>query len=179
MALIQTVAPADAAGQVKQVYDFMTKNAGVIPLPLQMMSSSPTLLELMQQGLAYFFRHPNLGFKLLAHIRMLVARHCDYGYCVRFNAGVLQTFAGASDDHLAAVQADPDRADLDEKDKAMLLFVLKAVRTPEATGPEDIQHLHALGWSDGDILDATFHGADMVRHGLMFKALKMEDGEQR
>jgi alkylhydroperoxidase family enzyme len=174
MALIQTVPPAAADGQVKEVYDFMTRKAGVIPAPMRMMSASPTLLALMQQALAYFFRHTNLNFKLLAHIRLLVAHHCDYDYCVEFNADLLRTFAGASDDQLAAIKADATRADLDEKDTAMLLFVLKAIDTPEATDPADIARLQALGWSDTDILDATVHGADMVRHGIMFKALKMD-----
>jgi hypothetical protein len=56
----------------------------------------------------------------------------------------------------------------------MLLFVLKAIQTPEATGPTDIDRLHGLGWTDIDIIDATFHGADMVRHGIMFKAFQMD-----
>ena len=174
MALIRTVAPDEADGKVKEVYDFMMKKAGVIPKPMAMMSPSPTLLGMMQQGLAYFFQHPHLGFKLLAHIRMLVAYRSDYGYCTQFNGGILQMFAETSDAQLAAVKADPSRADLDEKDKAMLMFVLKAVQTPAAVTPADVDALHALGWTDGDIVDATFHGADMVRHGIMFKAFKMD-----
>lgn len=176
MALIRPVDPAAAEGKVKEVYDFMQKKAGVIPTPLAMMSPSPTLLGLMQQSLAHFFTHPNLGFKLLAHIRMLVAHASDYDYCTRFNAGVLQMFAKATDEQLAAVQADPSRAELDEKDKAMLLFVLKAVQSPGSTTEADIEALHRLGWTDGDIVDATFHGADMVRHGLMFQAFQMDKG---
>ena len=174
MALIRTVAPEEAAGKVKEVYDFMQKKAGMIPTPMAMMSPSPTLLGMMQQGLAYFFKHPTLGFKLLAHIRMLVAYHGQYDYCVQFNGGILQMFAETSDAQLAAVKADPSRADLDGKDKAMLLFVLKAVQTPAAVTAADVEALHALGWTDGDIVDATFHGADMVRHGIMFKAFKMD-----
>lgn len=56
----------------------------------------------------------------------------------------------------------------------MLLFVLKAIQTPEATVQPDIDRLHDLGWTDTDILDATFHGADMVRHAIMFKAFQMD-----
>ena len=174
MSLIQPVAPDAATGKVKEIYDFMQKKAGVIPKPLAMMSPSPVLLGLMQQGLAHFFTHPALGFKLLAHIRMLVAHRTRYGYCTNFNAGVLQMFAATSDEQLAAVKRDPSLADLDEKDKAMLLFVLKAVGSPEAVAQADVDRLHGLGWSDGDIVDATFHGADMVRHGIMFKAFKMD-----
>jgi alkylhydroperoxidase family enzyme len=174
MTLIQTVSPKDAEGKVKQVYDFMTQKAGVIPKPLKMLSLSPNLLELGQQSLAYFLRHPTLGLSLLGHIRMLVALHLAYDYCIQFNADVLRKYAGTSDDQLSAVKKDPSQADLSEKDKAMLLFVLKAVQTPEATEQADIDRLRGFGWTDTDILDATFHGADMVRHGIMFKALQMD-----
>ena len=54
------------------------------------------------------------------------------------------------------------------------LFVLKAVKTPEATTAEDVAALRAMGWTDQDILDATCHGTDMVRHGTLFKAFKLD-----
>jgi hypothetical protein len=35
---------------------------------------------------------------------------------------------------------------------------------PLSFGRVDIDRLHALSWTDTDIIEATFHGADMVRH---------------
>jgi hypothetical protein len=55
--------------------------------------------------------------------------------------------------------------------------VLKAVKTPEEVTAEDTQKLRDLGWSDGDIIDATAHGAGMVADGIMFKAFKMDEGQ--
>jgi len=55
----------------------------------------------------------------------------------------------------------------------MLLFVLKAVKNPDSVEQKDVDALHELGWTDQDILEATHHGADMVRHGILFKAFKM------
>jgi len=66
-------------------------------------------------------------------------------------------------------------APLEEKDKAMLLFVLKAVQTSDAVEQGDVDALRGLGWDDRDIIDAANHGADMVSAGLMFRAFKMGD----
>ena len=40
----------------------------------------------------------------------------------------------------------------------MPLFVLKAVKTPEAVQQNDIDGLRELGWNDKDIFDAVAHG---------------------
>ena len=57
------------------------------------------------------------------------------------------------------------------------MFVHKAVTRPETTTREDVAALRELGWTDSDILDATSHGADMVRHGTLFKAFKMDEDD--
>ncbi len=174
MALIQTVSPENAEGKVKEIYDVMMERARVIPKPFQMMSASPELLAIVHQSIGYYFRHPRLSFGLLTHIRMLVADHHKYGYCTDFNTGLLQMLTDATDEQLDAVKKDPAKAALDDKDRAMLLFVLKAVKTPDSVNQKDMDALHALGWTDKDILDATHHGADMVRHGILFKTFKMD-----
>jgi hypothetical protein len=43
----------------------------------------------------------------------------------------------------------------------------------------DTGRLHGLGWADADIIDAIFHGADMVRRGLMSKAFQMDRDSSR
>ena len=85
MALIQTVDPDKAEGQVKEIYDFMQKNAGVIPAPLQLASASPKMLDAVWQSIQYYSRHPSLGFGLLSSIRYLVAQQYDYAFCTGFN----------------------------------------------------------------------------------------------
>jgi hypothetical protein len=84
MALIQTVEPDRAEGKVKEIYDFMQKNAGVIPAPLQLASASPQMLDVVWQSIQYYSQHPNLGFGLLSSIRYLVAQQYDYAFCTDF-----------------------------------------------------------------------------------------------
>jgi hypothetical protein len=59
MALIQTVEPDKAEGQVKEIYEFMQKNAGVIPAPLQLASASPKMLDMVWQSIQYYSQHPS------------------------------------------------------------------------------------------------------------------------
>ncbi|MEA3437636.1 MAG: hypothetical protein U9R43_14295 [Thermodesulfobacteriota bacterium] len=174
MALIKTVSPDEATGKVKEVYDVMMEKARVIPKPFQMMSPSPALLEIMLQSLGYYFEHPSLSFQLLTHIRLLVAQAYKYEYCVDFNSDILQMLANVTDEQLDNLKSDPKQAPLNDKDMAMLLFVLKAVKTPDSVDQKDVDALHELEWTDQDIIEATHHGADMVRHGILFKTFKMD-----
>jgi len=175
MALIQTVDPENAEGKVKEVYEQLIKIARVIPRPMQMMSASPDLLAIQIQSLGHYFRHPTLGFSLLAHIRLLVAHHFNYPYCIEFNASLLQMLADVTDEELDAVKADPAEAVLDDRDKALLLFVLKCVTNPDSVKKTDMDTLKEMDWSEKDIFEAAHHGADMIRHGTLFKAFKIAE----
>ncbi len=157
MALIQTVEPDKAEGQVKEIYDFMQQNAGVIPAPLQLASASPWMLDMVWQSIQHFFQHPNLGFGLLSSIRYLVAQQYDYAFCTAFNKNMLK-MQGLSDEDIEKMEKDPLQAPLDDKDRAMVVFVMKAVKTPDAVEKEDMDQLHDLGWTDSDIMDALVHG---------------------
>jgi hypothetical protein len=173
MALIQTVEPDEAEGQVKEIYDFMQKNAGVIPAPLQLASASPWMLDMVWQSIQYFSQHPNLGFGLLSSIRYLVAQHYDYAFCTGFNRNMLN-MQGLSDEDIEKMEKDPLQAPLDDKDRLMVAFVVKAIKTPDAVEKQDVDRLHDLGWTDSDILDALSHGTNMVGSSILMKTFKMD-----
>jgi hypothetical protein len=173
MALIQTVEPDKAEGQVKKIYDFMQKNAGVIPAPLQLASASPWMLDIVWQSIQYYSQHPNLSFPLLSSIRYLVAQQYDYTFCTDFNKNLLK-MQGLSDDDIAKMEEDPLNAPLEDKDQALVAFVMKAVKTPDAVEKADLDGLHDLGWTDGDIIDALGHGTNMVGSSILMKTFKMD-----
>lgn len=174
MPLIQTVTPAQAQGQVAEVYRQSEAILGRVPNAFQMYSGSPALLETQWQQTAYFMRHPTLSFPLLATTRMLVSgdNRCDY--CIDFNAAMLIERAGFTPEQVAATKRDPSAAPLEAKDKAMLLFVLKATRAPLEVGPADIDALKHLGWKESDILDAVVHAARNMAADVVFNTFKIE-----
>jgi hypothetical protein len=175
MAIIKTQTKETATGQVKQFYDEMLKIMPDIPKPLQLSSASPGLFAISSQQMKYFMHHPSLGPLLQAYIRLLVAFNTDYPYCVDLNTGLLKLFGQLSDEQVAAARTDPDQAKLDDKDKAILKFVFKAVTRSEEVDEKDIDQLRTLGWSDSDIFDAAAAGASMVAMGMLFNVFKMHE----
>ena len=178
MPLLNVVAPDKAEGEVADNYSLFLNIAGMVPAPFQMLSVSPGLQSLSKAQIQYFMTHPSLSPALLAMIRLIVAEQTDYHYCVSLNTGILKNFGIVTDDdQVMALMADPDKAPLSDKEKAMLAFVLRAVKTPKEVEAADVEALKAMGWTDGDILDASVHGANMVSSGILFRAFKMDEAE--
>ena len=175
MSIISTVAPEQATGQVADIYGQMQQAMGRVPNAFQLYSASPDVLAMQWQYVGYYFQHPTLGLPLLASIRMLVSQDNDCTYCIGFNEGMLIQRAGFTPEQTAAMKRNAADAPLPEKDKAMLLFVLKTTKTPKAVTPEDLKTLRSLGWSDRDIFDAVNHGARNVAVDILFNTFKIEN----
>ena len=77
--------------------------------------------------------------------------HCPY--CVIAHGAILRIYA--KNPQLAdQVAVDHRKADITQRQKAMLDFAVKLARAPEAaTQDEDLQRLRAAGFSDEDIWD--------------------------
>jgi alkylhydroperoxidase family enzyme len=88
---------------------------------------------------------------------------------------MLMHMANVTPEQIAATKRDPQEAPLPEKEKAMLLLVLKATRTPKLVGKADLDKLRALGWNDGEIMDAVHHGARNVAADIVFNTFKIEN----
>ena len=173
MPLLNVVAPEKAEGKVKEAYSIFEKMGVPVPLPLQMMSVSPELIAIQAQIMMNYFKHPTLTLPLLAHIRYLVASAEDYPFCINFNRQLLEVFVGLKPEQIEAAKADPAKAALPEKDRAMLAFVVKAIQDPALVDRKEVDSLRGMGWNDRDIFDAVYHGLGMVTAGMAFKIMKM------
>ena len=173
MALIKLVEKEEATGRVAEIYDTMINTMGFIPNAFKVFSPSAHVLDRQFGNLAYYMRHKTLGGKLLAFIRMLVSEQEKCVYCVGMNSGILLQY-GVLPDQLAEIKMDPSRAPLEENELALLLFVLKVVNDSGSVEPSDIDKLYKLGWSDADILDATYHGTSQVSTDKIFNAFRIE-----
>jgi uncharacterized peroxidase-related enzyme len=175
MSIVQTVTPEQATGKVAAIYAQVEKNFGRVYQGFQMYSASPDLMEQLFQQNSYYMRHPTLGFGLLAMIRMLVSEQNDCAYCIGFNESMLINRGGLSVEQIAAMKRDPSSAPLSEKDKAMLLFVLKGTANAKSIEKADLDALRGLGWDDRDIVDGLYHGARNAAVDIMFDAFKVEN----
>ncbi|MBU1001836.1 MAG: hypothetical protein KKE73_04870 [Proteobacteria bacterium] len=168
MFVIKHVSPEQATGTVAEVYNLFPKDIGV-PVPLQLLSASPGILELQAGFTRYYKNHQSLGFPLLSVLRYLVASREGYDYCIEFNGGMLARH-GLSEDELQAITEDPAKVPLDPKDVAMLEFVSKSLDYPLDIGRADVQILKDYGWSESDALDALIHASLMFAFGAAFRA---------
>ncbi|MBF0567078.1 MAG: hypothetical protein HQK89_17770 [Nitrospirae bacterium] len=172
MPLIKTVSPEEATGKTAEIFATFKGMIGTVPQSAQLYAISPTLLELQFNSIGYFMKHPTLNMVFLAFVRMLVSVGTNCKYCIDFNKGMLMQ-GGLSAEVLDAAMKDPKKAPLPEKEKALLLFVLKAVKNAHSVEAADVEDLRKLGWSDQDIFDATKHGANMVAGDIMLDAFKV------
>ncbi len=89
------------------------------------------------------------------------------------NSGILLQY-GVLPEMLADIKLDPSTAPLEEKEIALLLFILKVVKDSNSIQQPDVDALKNLGWTDADIMDATYHGAIQVGVDKIFNAFKIE-----
>lgn len=173
MALINTVAPAEATGVIKEGYEMFLKNIGSIPRPMEVLSCSPALFQIQLQRIGYFSKHPKLSFALLAHIRYLAAHSLSYSFCMDFNRHMLKKL-GLEDEDISKVENDPAQAMLEEHETALLVFVMKAMKDPGSTTVADIARLRELGWEDKEMVEALAQGVGMIDHAIMMEAFHVD-----
>jgi len=175
MAIIETQTNETATSPVREVYDEVLKRLPFVPKPVQVMSASPEFVPKYWQMLTHVLDHPRLSKELMAHIRLGVAMHSDYPYCVELNTTALTMLVGATPEEIAAFREDPAAGKLPDNERELVSFVVRAIREPEEVGADDVQRLRDLGWTDPDIFDATFMGAFMLTSGVLFNTFKMHE----
>ena len=173
MFLLDHVAPENAQGNVAEAYGIFPPGFPV-PAPLVMMSASPDLCALQSNAIRYFMTHERIDHGFFAILRFVLAHEYDYPFCRDLNAGLLKHAAGLTDAELASFAKNPESAPLEEEQKALLLFVLKTLRDPKSVNKRDIDALHAHGFTDQDIFDAAYHGANFVAASTLWKAFSKE-----
>jgi AhpD family alkylhydroperoxidase len=173
MALIKLTDQSEATGRVAEIYETMMNTIGFIPNAFKVFSPSAHVLDKQFGNLGFYMKHKTLGGKLLAFIRLLVSEQEHCAYCVGMNSGILLQY-GVLPEAIAGIKLDPATAPLGKNELAMLLFVLKVVADSNSTTQADVDALRTIGWTDTDILEATYHGATQVGVDKIFNAFKIE-----
>ena len=173
MPLINTIDSKSATGKTEEIYQHFIEKFGFVPNAFQLTSSSEFLLQQQTNNIMYFMSHQTLSFTLQAFIRMLVSTKHECAYCIDMNTGMLLQ-AGFTIEQIEAAKANPENAPLPEKDKAMLLYILKVVQNSNSIDSNDLNKLRDMGWSDKDILEGTHCGTNQIATDMIFNAFKVE-----
>lgn len=107
-------------------------------------------------------------------IRQCVSSRVGCEYCINVNRGLLLQM-GLDMDTVRALEKNPEKAPLDAKEKALLLYTLRAVENSNQVGEADVVALRAAGANDQEIFDALSHGARQVSADILINALKVEN----
>ena len=164
----------EAKGDVKAVYEEITKAWGFVPVILKQYSLNPKLLRTQWELYKELAQNKNFDQKMLVMMRMLLAESNDCTYCVGLNKGMLINMFKVPMDEVVKLSEDASSAKLDAKQKAMLLFIIKAVKTPYKTTSKEITQLKKLGWSDADIFEGVKSGTNVITATTLIDALKLQ-----
>ncbi len=170
MTLLHIANPEDQTPAIQDIFENFTNLVGEVPKPLQMLSVSPKLFMLHSDQINYFSNHSKLSFALLTCIRYLTAKRMNYTACIEFNKTLLEK-QGMTIDHINAMENDTSSAPLEEKEMALLAFVINGLE--QDTTEQEMIHLRRQGWSDQDIFDATSHCFSMIPMGKMMQLFKI------
>ena len=172
MSLLELTPPEKAKGKLAELYTESEQFFGAVPNNVRMLGVSPFVLENQFDFAKYFFAHKTLSVPFLAMVRMLVSTASSSSYCQGLNSGMLRQ-QGITSEQIEAAKADPQKAPLGDKEKVLLLFVLKATKDPHSVDAAQIAELKKLGWTERDIFDALAHGARSVATNILFDAFKV------
>ena len=172
--LISYTSTKDAKNDIKAVYDEIKTAFGIVPEPIKGLSLNPAMLRNTWEMYKIMGSNQNFSPKTTTMMRYLVAEanHCEY--CVGFNKGMMLNVFKMSEDEINALQKDPSSAKLDNKQKAMLLFMLKSTSHPEEVNQTDIDALKTLGWSEKDIMEGVKQATEMVATSLFIDTFKIQ-----
>lgn len=175
MPLIQTIEPTNATGELANIYEMITAMRGSVGNNAKLFSVSPELLRQQMDFIKFYVNHPTLSMPLLAAIRIMVSSGEECQFCIDYNTGMLINMAGWTFDQVAAMRKDPKSANLPEREIAMLLLAIKAIRNAHGVTANDLDTLREMGWSDSDILDAVNHATRMLATDIIFNTFKIEN----
>lgn len=175
MAIINTVEPEQAEGKIAALYEQMQQNIGFVPNAFKLYSINPLMLEEHWKYVGYHIQHPSLSGKLMTMIRLLVSIDLQCEYCININRHILNNDLGMDKGEIEAMIKDPTQAALDDKEKALLVYVVRTVADSNASSASDIDTLRQKGCTDMEIFDALHHGARQVAADIMFNAFKVDN----
>jgi uncharacterized peroxidase-related enzyme len=144
-----------ATGARKELYDEMerVRGPGRVSNLFKAYAAFPALAKANFQRLMVLLSQGNLSVKFKEAVMTALAEANKCDYCVSFHATALRN-AGASDEEVAAaLEFDPDRIGLSEKEKALFNYALKANGDPHSIVPADIEEVRRKGASDSDLVE--------------------------
>jgi uncharacterized peroxidase-related enzyme len=155
MTWIKTIAPDEADGELRALYDAIGVARGGIAEVHRAQSLNPKAIRAhLELYKAVVFQRSSLGRKERERIAVVVSRANVCAYCVAHHAEALRNLG--DDPAIVSALADGELpATLSDADQALLAWARKGALAPTSCSAEDAAALRALGHDDRAILDAA------------------------
>ncbi len=149
MPRLNVVKPEQAAGEVKEIYDDLTKKMGKVINIFQGMGNSPAALK------AYLSMSGALGHGELSPedrevVYLGVSQRNNCTYCLSAHT-LLAKKAGLNDEEILGIRRFEPKS---EKHQALLKFITRVMETHGFVEDSEIAAVQDAGYSDGQIAEA-------------------------
>jgi len=174
MSLLHIPPVEEASDDVKKIFLEIESTLGSVPNGMKLWSVSPRALKAQWSGMKSILSRPQEEQKLYTIIRYLASEGNNCTYCIGLNGAMLMNYYGVSQEELTAIKKTPSSAPLDKKNKALLIFAMKALKGADSVSEKDIELLKKLDISEKEMFDIVLTASHMFVVNTLFKTFKVE-----
>jgi len=174
MSILDIPTVENATGEIKEIFDEIQSAFGMVPNGIRLWSASPDALRGQWDHIKHRMSKDQENQKLHTIIRYLVSGESECAYCTGFNGAMLINHYGVTQDELIAMKDKPYTAPLNEKNKALLVFAMKAIKDANGITASDIDIIKQLGITEMEMFDIVHAASHMLVVNTLFKTFKVE-----
>lgn len=172
MPYIDTIDEADATGELKEAYAAIAQARGKVANIMKIHSLHPeAMLQHLELYKTLLFGRSGLKRAERELIATIVSSINGCAYCTNHHAEALRAYWKDEERVAAIVDVLPEKADLSEREQAMVDYARTLTETPTQMTERHVERLREAGLSDRDILDVNlitsyFNFVNRIAEGL-------------
>jgi len=152
MARITNYESGTASSDMKDIFSEIEGAFGMVPNLFKSYAHHPPLLRANWDKVKAVMGQGSLSQKTKQAIAVLVSRDNSCAYCVAAHTGALRSL-GVSESEIRTIEEDLEKADFNEKEKALIAFARKANSLPLRISDEEFAALRLTGATDAEIIE--------------------------
>jgi uncharacterized peroxidase-related enzyme len=171
MAFIRTIAPSEAQGPVREMYQQVESRVGYVPNWAQAFSLRPGVRD--GWGALLSSIQSNLPVRTYELATLAAARALRSSYCALAHGSVLadKVFNATA---VTAIAKDADEAPLEPRERHMMAFAEKVALNADRIMSADVELLRSHGYQDEDIFDIAATAAARCFFSKLLDALGVQ-----
>ncbi len=176
MFIIQPIKKEDATGELKLLYRMIERSLGFVPPHFELFATID--LKAMKEFAEYnryMMTHEKINSDLLPYMRLYIANKECRNYCTNFNTSLLLKI-GADEKLVNNIVDEIQNIPFEDKQKTLLIKVLKALYKAENFNEDDLKELYALGFSDKDFFDLLSYASNFMSKSKMIEVYLKSNG---